>query len=90
MTGQHKCPVCGFDGLADPAYHPLTRHGSYQICPCCRYEYGVTDDDQQVSHEQWRSEWIDAGTPWRDAGVSDPPPNWNPSTQLAALLDQPP
>ena len=88
MTGEHQCPVCGFGGLEDPAYDPLTGLGSYQICPSCGFEYGVTDDDRQITHEQWRRRWIDAGMPWRDAGVSDAPRDWDASAQLAALNDQ--
>jgi hypothetical protein len=85
MAQTYRCPVCGYDGLAEPAYSPVTGHGSYQICPSCRYEYGVTDGDRQITHEQWRQRWIDDGMPWRDTGITDPPAGWDPSAQLAAL-----
>ncbi len=82
------CPVCGFIGLDDAAYDPLTKLGSYEICPSCGYQYGVTDDDRGISHEEWRRTWIEAGMPWRDAPVSAPPPKWDPHAQLARLNDQ--
>ena len=88
MTNGFGCPVCGFAALGAPAYDPVTGLGSYQICPSCGYEYGVTDDDRQITHEQWRRGWIEAGMPWRDRGISDPPRGWNPRVQLAALPDQ--
>lgn len=85
MGQTYRCPVCGFDGLPVPAYSPATGLGSYEICPSCGYEFGVTDADREITHEQWRRTWIDEGMPWRDLGISDPPPGWDPGTQLAAL-----
>lgn len=85
MGQTYRCPVCGYDGLEVPAYSPVTGRGSYEICPSCGYEFGVTDDDLRITHEQWRRRWIDAGMPWRDAGISEPPSGWDPRAQLAAL-----
>jgi hypothetical protein len=85
MGQTYRCPVCGYDGLTVPAYSPGTGLGSYEICPSCGYEYGVTDADLGISHEQWRHTWIAEGTPWRDAGITDPPADWDPQAQLATL-----
>ncbi|HEY1573690.1 MAG TPA: hypothetical protein VGG05_20280 [Pseudonocardiaceae bacterium] len=85
MGQTYRCPVCGYGGLEVPAYSPVTGRGSYEICPSCGYEFGVTDDDLQITHEQWRRRWIDEGMPWRDTGISDPPTDWDPRAQLAEL-----
>jgi len=78
------CPVCGYDGLDVPAYdvHGL---GSYHVCPCCVYEYGVTDHDARITHEQWRQRWVDEGMPWRSGAINAVPAGWNPRTQLARV-----
>lgn len=81
----YQCPVCGYSGLDEPAYSPKTGLGSYQICPSCGYEYGVTDEDSGISHDEWRKRWVEAGMPWRDEGVSEPPPNWDPRAQLSTV-----
>lgn len=85
MGRTYRCPVCGFSGLDVPAYSPATGLGSHEICPSCGYEFGVTDDDEQITHEQWRRQWVEAGMPWRDAGISAPPPGWDPHAQLGEV-----
>jgi hypothetical protein len=79
----YLCPVCGFDGLEEPPYSP-SGNGLYEICPCCGFQFGVTDDNQGISFHEWREAWIDRGMPW-DKGSSDPPIGWNPSRQLRNL-----
>lgn len=34
---EYVCPICGFDKLS---FVPLN---SYEICPCCGYEFGTFD-----------------------------------------------
>lgn len=82
-----RCPVCGFRGLTEP---PRSRSGggSYEICAACGFEFGVTDDDKGYSYEQWRTEWVRAGMPWRDAGVSDPPADWDPARDLSHVTGE--
>jgi hypothetical protein len=83
MTG-YECPVCGHNGLYEPAYSAGKGLGSYEICASCGYEYGYTDDSEGITHEQWRQRWIDADMPWR--GGSEPPPvGWDPVAQLARV-----
>jgi predicted RNA-binding Zn-ribbon protein involved in translation (DUF1610 family) len=85
-SGDHQsrylCPVCGFDLLTEPPRSPVTGGGSYEICPSCGFEFGVTDDDAGYSYEQWRDAWIRDGMPWRSAGISEPPSGWDPRRQL--------
>ena len=77
------CPVCGYNGLHEPAYD---RFGcsSFEICPCCGTEFGYQDAGR--SHESLRAEWIANGMPWwSDARKA--PPDWNPLQQLRSLAD---
>ena len=85
MTGDRfVCPACGFAELEEPP-RSLSGGGSYEICPSCGFEYGVTDDDRGFTYGLWRSQWIADGMPWRD--FTEPPPDWDPRRQLAALED---
>jgi hypothetical protein len=76
----YNCPVCGYPGLEDPPRGDATG-GSYEICPSCGFQFGVSDDDKGFTYEQWRQKWIDQGMIW-DKGRTKPPPNWNPIDQL--------
>jgi len=78
------CPVCGFPALYEPPRSPKTDGGSYEICPSCGFQFGVSDDDGGYSYRAWREEWIQAGMPWRSVGQK-PPPTWNPVQQLEGL-----
>ena len=75
------CPVCGFPDLAEPPRSPKTGGGSYEICPSCSFQFGVTDDDLGVSYDEWRKRWISSGPLW-DQGRSEPPAGWDPFAQL--------
>jgi hypothetical protein len=80
----YTCPVCGFSGLEELP-RSLTTGGSYEICPSCGFQFGVSDDDEARSYAEWREKWILNGMPWRS--VAQPPPeNWNPHDALRALL----
>jgi hypothetical protein len=85
MSLNYTCPVCGFDGLDEAPYSP-SGYGQHEICPCCGFQFGVTDDDLGISFHEWRQAWIDQGMPW-DKGSSNPPPGWNPQKQLRNLRD---
>jgi len=85
MDEKFTCPVCGFDGMDEPAR--LAGGGpSYEICASCGFEFGVTDDDEGYSYEAWRERWIAMGTPWWSAELEPPPVGWNPREQLDRLL----
>ena len=80
---QFTCPVCGYDRLTEPPYSHKSGLGSYDICSSCGYEYGVTDDDEGITHEQWRQRWIDSGMKWWSP--LKPPADWDPIAQLARV-----
>lgn len=81
----HTCPVCGYVGLDELPRSPNTGGGSYEICPSCGFQFGVTDDDRGISYDEWRRQWIARGMPWDSADIEAPPDDWNPSEQLARL-----
>jgi len=86
MTAErvHMCPVCGYPGLEEPP-RSSTGGGSYEICPSCSFQFGVTDDDKGITYDQWRADWIAAGMPWDSVGRSARPAGWDPVTQLAGI-----
>jgi hypothetical protein len=79
----YRCPVCGYLGLTDP---PRTEAlgGSYEICPCCGFEFGVSDDDRGYSYQQWRADWIAYGMTWWSS-ARPAPADWDPRRQLREL-----
>ena len=79
----NTCPVCGFDQLAES---PRNRTGgaSMEICSCCGFQFGVSDDDQGVSYDDYRERWIAGGMAWSSKGKKAPK-GWTPQTQLGAL-----
>ncbi|HSE22875.1 MAG TPA: hypothetical protein VLB68_14505 [Pyrinomonadaceae bacterium] len=77
------CPVCGFDGLDEPPYSQ-SGVGLYEICPCCGFQFGVTDDNQGISFHEWREAWIERGTPWTSLWRTAPN-GWDPLAQLRGL-----
>ena len=75
----YTCPVCGFPELEEPAYKG--KSGSFEFCQCCGFQFGKTDHDEHISHEEWRAMWIKKGMKWFSSGYV-PPENWNPRQQL--------
>lgn len=71
MCARYTCPICGYEGLAEPPYYDDFA-GSNEICSCCGFEFGVDDFDcdtfeheclteRQIvekSHHIWREKWI--------------------------------
>ena len=84
MSPTFRCPVCGFPELDE---QPYTDEGgaSYEICECCGFQFGWTDDDQGISFEQWRAKWVADGMPWDTSGRTPAPQGWDPKAQLASL-----
>jgi len=80
----HTCPVCGYPELDEPPRSAVTGAGSYEICPSCGFEFGVSDDDEGHTYPGWRQRWIDFGMPWNSSAVR-PPEGWDPEAQLQEL-----
>lgn len=57
------CCVCGFRELTEPARR-AGGGGSFEICPSCGFQIGVTDDDRGYTYEAWGELWIALGYPW--------------------------
>lgn len=85
MSASYSCPACGYPGLTEPSRSPKSGGGSYEICPSCGFEFGVTDDDLGHTYADWRQEWIAQGSPWRSEGIEPPPAGWDPEAQLQRL-----
>jgi len=83
----YVCPACGYPDLEESPRSLRTGGGSYEICPSCGFEFGVTDDDLGFTYAAWRSRWIADGMPWRSTGIESPPPDWNPEYQLRVFGD---
>jgi hypothetical protein len=83
-TLMFTCPVCGFPGLKERPRSLRTGGGSYEICPSCGFQFGVSDDDNDYTPEQWRRMWIDRGMPWSSQGIKKPD-DWDPIAQLQKL-----
>ena len=83
-----RCPVCGYFGLDEP---PRTAESgpSYDMCPSCGFEFGVTDDDRHFSYADWHREWIANGSHWWSRGRR-PPSGWDGAAQLRELLESGP
>ncbi|MDD5005040.1 MAG: hypothetical protein PHS93_00870 [Candidatus Omnitrophica bacterium] len=63
MNKQYICPVCGYEGLKDPPYSE-TREPSYEICPCCGFEFGFDTENCKDSYSKFRLKWIENGASW--------------------------
>lgn len=79
----YVCPVCGYDQLEEDP-RPAFGGGSFEICPSCGFQFGVSDDDRGFTYDAWRKLWIEGGMQW-DKKRSSPPEGWNPDVQLARL-----
>lgn len=79
----YTCPVCGYPDLYDPPRSALSG-GSYEICPSCGFEFGVSDEDQGFTYADWRERWIKAGMPWSSIGRHQPK-DWDPVAPLQKL-----
>ncbi len=81
------CPVCGYPELEGPPRSPVTGSGSFEICPACCFEFGVSDEDEGYTYAEWRQKWIGQGMPWASVGRA-PPSDWDPRLDLARLLER--
>lgn len=67
------CPVCGYDGLDEEPYGK-NFNPSYNICECCGFEYGYSEDHdvdlgyilapnemKEAIFQLYRKQWIEGG-----------------------------
>ncbi len=80
----YVCPVCGYPDLEESPRGKLTG-GSYEICPSCGFQFGVSDGDRGFTYETWREQWINGGMIW-DKGRTKPPEHCDPKEQLRAIM----
>jgi hypothetical protein len=78
------CPVCGYDGLAKPAYS-AKGYGSHEICPSCGFQFDVSDTKGGWSFSDWRKRWVSNGMNWSST-VIKPPRNWNRQNQVGRVM----
>ena len=78
------CPICGW-----PEHYELPRgpagHKSDEICSCCGFQFGWTDEDLGYTYEEWRERWIARGYPFQHSDDKKPN-NWDGKAQLETLL----
>lgn len=77
------CPVCGFSELKESP-RSAAGGGSYEICPSCGFQFGVSDDDLGLTYEKWRNGWVARGMPWSSVGITVPE-GWNAREQIRRL-----
>ncbi|WP_206171040.1 hypothetical protein [Phragmitibacter flavus] len=79
-----QCPVCGFANLKEPP-RAASGGGSYEICPCCGFQFGVDDDDRGLTDEQAREAWVAKGMPWKSKSRKAPE-GWDAAEQVQNFL----
>ena len=83
-TKTYLCACCGYRLLELPQRNSAGG-ASHEICPSCGFESGYTDDELELSFENWREQWVSRGLPW--SSKSQPKPEgWNPMSDLHSLL----
>ena len=99
----YYCPCCGYPGIEGPPYKELTHLGlvrgfsppyrhhfgwaSYDVCPCCGFEYG-NDDEPRLevageSFEEYLEDFVARGCKWLQPRKM--PPQWTLEEQLLGL-----
>ena len=73
LTKKYICPICGYDKLEENPYYKEVL-SSYEICPCCGFEFGVTYDNEldvengiyseEAAIIYYRKIWILTGASW--------------------------
>lgn len=82
----YTCPVCGYPRLTEPP-RGTNGGGSYEICPCCGFQFGYDDDDAGITFSEWRARWIENNMAWW-SGSQARPDGWDPAQQLRSLSDE--
>ena len=77
---KHVCPACHWPHLQE-APRSRSSGASYEICPSCGFQSGVTDDDEGHTAAAWRTAWKKRGMPWSSVAHSSPA-DWDPAAQV--------
>ncbi|MEW4415272.1 hypothetical protein [Clostridium sp. AN503] len=78
---KYMCPICNYNGLFEKPYDE-NGNGSYEICPCCDFEFGCDDfPDKEKQQDMWKQKWIDSGCKWFSKSRK-PPEGWDAHIQL--------
>lgn len=89
MILTYTCAVCGWPGLLEEQ-RSSEGGASEEICACCGFQSGYSDDALEVPVEEWRRRWTGSGMPFTWADDALPPAGWDPAVQLEALLTSEP
>lgn len=73
------CLVCGYNKLEEIPYDKCG-NASYEICPCCGFEFGFDDYSEGNSFHEYRNQWIESGAEWFHK--SSKPKKWAIKDQL--------
>ena len=76
------CPVCGYDDLSEPPYDKYNEP-SYEICPCCGFEFGYDDFYKHYTFKDFREKWIKEGAKLFNKERFSR--NWNESEMIKQL-----
>ena len=79
---KYMCPVCGFGGLKEIPYG-AKGEPSYEICPCCGFEFGFDAANSQKEFSAFCRRWFESGAKWFMPKLK--PKNWDVQKQLANL-----
>ena len=79
MSKTYLCPICGFDKLQEEPFSKKNEP-SYEICPCCGFEFGFNGENNVASFHKYRKQWIADGASW--FMKESEPKNWNYKKQL--------
>jgi hypothetical protein len=82
MNKKYLCPVCGFLGLKEPAFNQQNIP-SYEICPCCGFEFGFDGNNNQETFAAFRKRWLEKGGQWFMESLK--PKDWDMQKQLDNL-----
>lgn len=78
----YTCPVCGFDKLQEIPFDKKN-NPSYEICPCCGFEFGFEGDNSKHTFNQYREQWLEEGAKWFREDAK--PKDWTLKKQLENL-----
>ena len=84
MIENHVCAVCGWPWLKEPQRYD-TGGTSEEICDCCGFQSGYSDQALCIPVEEWRRRWVEGGMRFKWSDDTLPPPGWDPVAQLATL-----